>query len=481
MTDKAPEKAEQHPGTGPSRAGFRTFSIVWVGQFASMLGANFTSFALAVHVYQVTDSATALGVILALGLLPASIAAPFAGSLVDRWGSKRTLLISSVGTMLVMLAMAPLLTGDGFAVWQVYVIVIMTSALTSLQIPALGALTPLLVPKRHLGRANGMRMVAIAVSHVLAPVSAGFLLVAVDLIGIVILHIVSFGLAIVTIAVAPVPRVPRDPVADGTRSSLLSEFAVAWRYVAVRRGLLTLLIFLASVNFSAGLLELLINPLVLSFASAKELGTVLSVGGLGMVLAGTAVSVWGGPKRKIRGVLVCAVVLAVAVIAGSVRPNITLIATAAFVFLGALVALATTHQVIWQTKVEPQLLGRVMALITMVGLIPQLFANVLAGVAVDHVFEPLVGRDSVRSPAVAALVGDGPGRGIALCMMLVGVLILASTAIAALSPRLRRIEDELPDVTLETETETETGPGRDAVDVPAGAEPVLDAAHPRNR
>ncbi|WP_433389480.1 MFS transporter [Micromonospora sp. KLBMP9576] len=475
MTDALPDQGAQRQEAGPAASGFRTWSIILLGQFASMLGSNFTSFALAVHVYRTTDSATALGVILALGLLPAAIASPFAGSLVDRWGSKRTLLISSVGSMVVMLAMAPLLTGDGFQVWQVYVIVILTSALTSLQIPALGAVTPLLVPKKHLGRANGLRMVAIAVSQVLAPVSAGLLLTAIDLRGIIILDIVSYGLAIVTISLVRVPRLRRVPAAPGTRSNLLSEFAEGWRYVAARGGLLTLLFFLASINFSAGFMELLINPLVLSFASTEALGVVLSVGGVGMVVAGAAVSIWGGPKRKIRGVLLFALVLAVSIIVGSTRPNVALIAVSAFVFLGALVALATAHQVIWQTKVEPHLLGRVMALITMVGLIPQLFANLFAGLAVDHVFEPLVGRDSVSSPAIAALVGDGPGRGIALCMMLVGVLVAVSTAIAALSPRLRRLEDDLPDVIAKTE-DTD-----DDAAVEPEAERVVEEAYPSNR
>jgi MFS family permease len=159
-----------------------------------------------------------------------------------------------------------------------------------------------------------------------------------------------------------------------------------------------------------------------------------------------AVSVWGGPRRRVRGVLGFSLLLAAAVMIGSTRPNAALVAVAAFVFLGALGVVISTNQVIWQTKVEPHLMGRVMALVNMIALVPQLVANVLAGLAVDKVFEPLVGRDEVRSPAVATLVGDGPGRGIALLMMVVGLLLALTVAVAALSPRLRRLEDELPDV-----------------------------------
>jgi MFS transporter, DHA3 family, macrolide efflux protein len=427
------------------KSGFRSYLIIWAGQFASMLGSNLTSFALAVYVFRLTDSATTLGIILALGLLPAAVASPFAGSLVDRWGTRRTLLISGIGSMLITLTLAPLLATDTFRVWQVYIIVMVTSILTALQVPALGALTPQLVPKEQLGQANGLRMVAIAVSQVLAPVTAGFLFLAIGLTGIVIMDVISYGAAIVTVYLVRVPHQRSAPAADERKSTLLSEFGEGWRFVTARRGLLTLLFFLASVNFSAGFIELLISPLVLSFASSKALGIVLSTGGVGMIIAGVAVSVSGGPRRRVRAVFMFALLFAVAAIAGALRPNVALVACAAFFAMGALVLINTTHQPIWQTKVAPDLMGRVMALLTMVGLIPQLIANVLAGLAVDHVFQPLVGRDEVKSSALTVLIGDGPGRGIALLTMLIGLLIVLTVAVGALFPRLRHLEEELPD------------------------------------
>jgi MFS family permease len=440
-------------GRKPSAlSGFSGFTVLWAGQFLSLIGSSLTAFALAVYVYRLTGSATTLGVIFALGLLPATLASPLAGSLVDRWGSRRTLLVSNIGNMLVTLVLAALLVTDTFAVWHVYVIVSVTSVLGALEMPAFAAMTPQLVPKEHLGRANGMRMFAMAASQVLAPVSAGFLLLAIDISGIVVVDFLSFGFAIVTLLLVRVPHSRAATLAaDGRRTSLLSEFRDGLRYVLARRGLFALMLFLAAVNFSSGFIELLITPLVLAFASADALGTVMSIGGLGMVVSSVAVSVWGGPRRRVRGIFGFSLVLATAVVIGSTRPNVVLVAAAAFVFLGALGVIITTNQVIWQTKVEPHLMGRVMALINMVSLVPQLVANILAGLAVDHVFEPLVGRDEVRSSTVATLVGDGPGRGIALLMMVVGVLIAVTVAVAALSPRLRRLEDELPDVAPDDE------------------------------
>jgi DHA3 family macrolide efflux protein-like MFS transporter len=430
-----------------SGSGVRAYLIVWAGQFLSLLGSGLTGFALGVYVYRLTGSATTLGLIFALGLLPAILVSPFTGALVDRWGVKRSLLVSNSAHMAITLVLAALLATDTFAVWHVYPIVVATSVVAALELPAFGALAPMLVHPDQLGRVNGLRMLAMATSEVLTPVTAGFLILAIGIDGIVLIDFASFGLAILSVAVVRIPRAapPAEPPADGRRS-LLADFRQGWRYIAARPGLLALLVFLGAVNFSAGFIDLLITPLVLAFASADALGVVLSVGGVGMVVTSLAVSVWGGPRRRVRGVLGFSLVLAGATVLGSARPNVALVAVAAFVFMGALGIIISTNQAIWQSKVEPHMMGRAIAIVTMVAQAPQLVAYAVAGVAVDRVFEPLVGHDDVRSPVLATLVGDGPGRGIALLMMVVGALIAVSVAVAALNPRLRGLEDELPDV-----------------------------------
>jgi len=328
------------------------------------------------------------------------------------------------------------------------------SAIGSLLAPAFQASMPLLVPQPQLGRANGLRMVAVATSQLLAPVAAGFLLLAIGIGGIVLMDCVSFGVALLTLALVRIPRPAGDPGTAAGVTSLLAEFRDAWRYVAARRGLVALLVFLGAVNFSAGFVDLLITPLILAFASSDTLGTVLSIGGIGMIAASVGLSAWGGPRRRIDGVLGFSVVIGVATVIGSLRPNVPLIAVGAFLFLGSLAIVVGSNQTIWQSKVEPRLLGRTMAMLNMLASIPMLIAFALAGLAADRVFEPLVGRDQVHSPAIAALVGQGPGRGIALLLMLMGLLIVGWSAAGYAYPRLRHLEAELPDMTSAVPSET---------------------------
>jgi MFS family permease len=204
--------------------------------------------------------------------------------------------------------------------------------------------------------------------------------------------------------------------------------------------------------------------MILAFASSGAAGTVLSIGGIGMVTTSLAMTVWGGPRRRMQGILGFTLVMAVATVVGSLRPNLTLLAVAAFVFMGALGIVIGSNRSLWQTKVEPHLLGRVMALQNMVASVPHMCAFALAGLVADQVFVPLVGRDRVRSPVLAMVVGDGPGRGFALLLMVMGLLLALCVVLAYLYPRLRHLEDELPDATAGEVSAEEGG----AVD-PAGA------------
>lgn len=458
MTDVAPSDIGQRQEPAAPASGFHSWMIIWLGQFVSSTGSSLTSFGLAVYVFRLTTSATTLGIILALGLLPGVLSSPFAGALVDRWGSRRILLLSSLAGMLITLALALLLAAHVFAVWQVYIIVIVVSLVGAMQVPALAALTPQMVARDQLGRANGLRMVGMAVSQLVAPIAAGFLLLGIHLTGIVIIDLVSYSAAIITLGLVQIPRVHPEPAEDGVRTTLLEEFGEGWRYVSVRPGLRILLFFLAALNFSAGFVELLIMPLVLSFSSARGLGIVLSVGGVGMIVAGVVVNATGGANQRVRALFRYSLLFAVAIIVGALRPSIPLIACAAFVAMGALVLINTTHQPIWQTKVEMRLMGRVMALVTMAGMIPQLTGNILAGVAADDLFDPLVGRNAVRSKGLTMLIGNGPDRGVALLMMLIGVLIIITAAIASRFPRLRHLEAELPDVTAAADDDPAMAP-----------------------
>jgi hypothetical protein len=267
---------------------------------------------------------------------------------------------------------------------------------------------------------------------------------------IVVLDCLTYGASIVALLLVQIPRTRQADAAAGAGvAALLADFRKACQYVAARRGLLGLLIFLAALEFCAGFVDILIAPMILAFASSAAVGSVLSIGGIGMAATSVAIMAWGGFRRRVRAILGFTLLLAAATIVGSLRPNLVLLAAAAFVFMGGLAIVIGSNRSLWQAKVELHLLGRVMALQNMVAAVAQLCAFASAGIIADSLFVPLAGRDRVRSHVLAMMIGNGPGRGFALLIMVMAVLLAVCAILAYLYPPLRHLDAEVPDASLD--------------------------------
>ena len=178
-----------------------------------------------------------------------------------------------------------------------------------------------------------MSQMGMAISQVVGPALGGVLLVTVGLQWIMLIDLVTFLAGVGTLLVVRIPPPPpeerseEDGLLDG---SLLSEVRYGWRYIRVRTGLLGLLILFAVVNFSIGMLQALLPPLMLSFTTPPVLGTVLSIAGIGMVAGTLLMSVWGGPERKIHAIFAAILLQGVICFLGAFRPNVWLIGSAVF-------------------------------------------------------------------------------------------------------------------------------------------------------
>lgn len=422
----------------------RTFLTIWLGRVVARVGTGLTGFALAVWVYQRTGSVTQLALISFFMTLPAVLMSPLAGTLVDRWDRRRAMILSDAGAGLSTLAIALLVWRGQAEIWLIYLALAIAAVFQSFQWPAFSAATSLLVSKRDLGRANGLIQLGLAIAQVLAPVLGAALLAVIALRGVVLVNFFSFLCAILTLSLVRVPA----PAASGegaSRDALLREAAYGWTYLRQRPGLLGLLALFAATNFTMGMLSVLITPLVLSFAPASVLGPVLSVAGGGMLAGGVLMSVWGGPRQRARGIFIPLLLQGVALLVGGWRESAPLIAAAAFVFMLGFPIVNACSQAIWQSKVAAEVQGRVFAMRQMIALSSLPLAQLAAGPLADFVFEPLLAAGGPLAGSVGQLVGVGPGRGIGLLFMVLGIANLLVLAAAWSYPRLRQVEDELPD------------------------------------
>ena len=427
--------------------GMRAFLTVWAGQALSLLGSSLTSFALGVWVYQRTGSVTKFALIAFFASLPGLLISPVAGALVDRWDRRRTLILSDSLAAVMSAVLLVLLwdeSRDLLEVWHIYVLTAVASMSNALQWPAFTAATTLLVPKHHYGRASGLSQMSLALAQILAPLLGALMLQWVRMRGILIVDLATFGIAVLALLAVRF-REPGRPPETGAPRSLWQDSTVGWTYLRERPGLLALLLLFSFTNFNIGMLQALLPPLILSFASPTSLGIVLSVAGIGM-LAGTLIlAVWGGPKRRVHGIFAGLLVQGLILLVGGWRPGVLLVGAAAFVFLFAVPFINGCSQAIWQVKVPPGLQGRVFAVRRMVAMSSLPAAYFLAGPLADRVFEPMLAPGGALSGSVGAVIGVGQGRGIGFLFVLLGLLVVSGVAFAFTYPRLRQVEDELPD------------------------------------
>lgn len=437
--------------------GLTHFGIIWLGQLVSLIGSALTTFALGVWTYQQTGATTRFALLSLCAVLPGILLAPLAGALVDRWDRRWAMIFSDTGSGVSTLILALLLLTDQLAAWHIYLGILVSAIFGAFQWPAYSAAVTMLVPQEQLGRANGLIQIAFAAGQLLAPLLAGVLIGQIGVGGIMIIDSATFLFALATLAVVRIPRPPRTAEGAAAAGSLLSEAAYGWRYVLARPGMLGMLLFSALTNFSMGVVEVVITPLVLSFASATVLGTVLSIGGSGMLIGSIVMSIWGGPRRRMYGLFGFTLLQGLALFVGGLRPAAPLIAAAAFVFLFSAPMIIGCSQAIWQSKVAPDVQGRVFAVRSMVSWSSLPLAYLSAGPLADGIFEPLMARDGALASNLGPLIGSGPGRGIGLLIMLLGLFTMLVTLAGSLYPRLRLVEDELPDIVLAAPAEALAG------------------------
>ncbi len=432
-------------GLGAELKRMRVFTIVWGGQFVSLVGTSLTHFALSIWVYQETGSATQLSFVLLASQLPQILFTPIAGALVDRWDRRWAMILSDAGSGVGTLVIALLLFSDRLEIWHLYVALSFSGMFQAFQWPAYSAATTLLVDKEQYGRASGMVQMADALGQVIAPALAGAALAFGGLETVIFIDVASFVVAVLTLLSVRFPTPKESAAGADAKGSLLSEARFGWTYIKERHGLLALLVYFSSVNLVFGFVGVLVFPLILGFADEVAMGNVFTVAGLGMVAGSIVMSAWGGPKKKVYGVLGGDLVLGVALVLWGIRPSLVPIVIGGVVAFFVIPIANGSSQAIWQAKVEPDVQGRVFAVRRVLAGAAGPVAMLMAGPLADRVFEPLLQEDGALAGSVGSVIGVGPGRGIAFLFIILGGLSIMFTLLAYMYPRLRNLEDEIPD------------------------------------
>jgi len=418
---------------------------VWLGQVVSLFGSGLTGFALGVWLYQQTGSASNFALVALCSALPQLILSPLAGVLVDRYNRRILMALADSGSALCTLAAAALFLSGGIEVWHIFVITALSAACGALQAPAYSALVAGVVPQGDLARANGMIQLGQGLAEILAPAAAGALVLAIGVPGVMLIDLATFLVAVLALLLS---RIPAEtlPTTEEHRTGGLAAFwreaRHGWEYLRADPRLTALLSFQALFSFLWNLFAVLVVPMVLGFTSPDGLGVALTVAGSGMLAGSLAMSVWGGPKRRLAGLLVFEFVSALAFVLMGLRPSLILVCAAAFIAHWTLAFVSSLNESLWQANTPAEVRGRVFAFKQAAVKAAVLLAYAIAGALADRVLNPLLLEDGPLASTLGQVMGVGAGRGIALLFILIGVVKALSALRLGLSPALSRIDGQ---------------------------------------
>jgi MFS family permease len=407
----------------------RTFLAVLVGQVFSLLGSGMTGFALVFWAFLITGQATTLALASLFYFAPTVLFSPIAGALVDRWNRKLTMMLSDLAQGLTTVVMLPLFATGTLQIWHWYVAGAIAGTFAAFHFPAYSATISTMIPKAQYGRASGLLSVAESTSGIFAPVSAaailGFLGVPRGVPTIMLLDIATFTIAIGILLAVRIPQPPRTETGARARGNLLQESAYGFRFIAARRSLLGLQLVFFAINLIGTIGFTIIPPMVLARTGNDSLvlGSVQSAGAIGGVVGGAVMSSWGGPKRRVHGVLIG---MAFEGLLGGflmgVGPGPAIWAMGSFFAAFFIPIINGSNQAIWQAKVAPDVQGRVFAARRLIAQITAPVGMGIAGPLADRVFEPGMRAGGNLADTFGGLVGVGPGSGMALMLVLFGIL-----------------------------------------------------------
>jgi DHA3 family macrolide efflux protein-like MFS transporter len=441
----------------PTLDGARAFMIIWLGQMISFIGSGLTSFALGVWVFQKTGEITQYALISMFFVLPGVLLGPLAGTLVDRWDRRKAMLISDLGAGLSTLSIAVVYLLGGLQVWYIYVAVFISGAFGSLRMPSMMAAMTQMIPSKNLGRTSGMMEIIQIGQFLIAPAIAGGLMGKIGLAGVIMIDFTSFLFAVSILLFVHIPRATATVEGGASRGTMLEEMMYGWKYIMARPGLAALMVLFALSGFTTEMTVVLYTPLILSFGSTAQLGLAMSLSAAGFLVGGLLMSIWGGPRRRVWMVMLFMLLLGLFSTLIGLRASMGLIIISGFFACLCVPILSSSNQVIWQKKVAPDVQGRVFAIRRTIVLATPLLTYLTAGPLSDRVFEPLMAVNGALSDSFGQVLGMGPGRGIGLLFVCMGLLLVLATAICWLSPHLRRVEEELSDAATSQPVHAEAG------------------------
>ncbi len=336
-------------------------------QTISLFGSSLVQYAIFWYITLATQSGIMMTIMVICGFLPTFFLSPFAGVWADRYNRKILIMISDSVIALSTLVLAILFIMGYDLLWLLFLIAAVRALGTAVQVPAVGAYIPQLVPQEELTRINAVNGTIQALVMLVSPMLSGALMTIASIEIIFFIDVVTALLAVSILFIflqVPAHAKALEKSAIGYFSDLREGFRYINRHDYVKK-----LFLFCTVYFILVAPVAFLTPLQVTRSFGEEVWRLTAVEvafSSGMMLGGIIMAAWGGFKNKIHSMALSTVIIGGCAVALGVIPFFSIYLP--FMVLAGIVmpVFNTPFTVLLQEKIEPNFLGRVFGVLGMI-------------------------------------------------------------------------------------------------------------------
>lgn len=247
VVEDAEEALEEgdRPIAGPLRSALanRQFRIVFTGSVLSNVGTWMQNVVLAAFAYELTGSASFVGLITFATLGPLLLLSLVGGALADTFDRRKVIIVMAIEQMAFSVALAVIATQPDPSTAGLFLAALMVGVGNALQAPTFASLLPNLVPRRDLSGAVALNSANMNISRIIGPAIGGVLYATVGAQWVFLINAATYLFIVVAMTRVRVPRVTRSPSEPTGLRRVLGGFVVARRDPVVGKAIITVALF----------------------------------------------------------------------------------------------------------------------------------------------------------------------------------------------------------------------------------------------
>lgn len=404
-----------------------------------------TRFALTLWVWELTGSATVLALVVFFSQLPRIFVTIVAGLIVDRFNRKHLMMLGDSIAALSTISIGILYLTGSLQIWHLYLAASLSGGFGKVQSLAYQTSISSMVPQLQLTRANSMNSAVHFGSSIFGPAIAGILYPFTGLIGVLLVDLATFGVAIAILLAVQIPQpiLHQSTELEPLLSKLTFGFREVWKQPSLRSLLLITVLFWFFHDLGAAIY----NPMILARTggSAQILASTTTAAGIGGVTGAIVLTIWGGPgpQRRVHGMLSGFIGAGIAKIVFGWGQSFKVWVPAQFCSSLNFPLLGSSRTALWMEAIKPEIQGRVFAANSFVLESVTAIAALVAGPLADRVFEPMV-KSAATTWAIEPFLGVQPGAGIALLYVLTSLGLILVGVGGFYLPALHEVDNTMP-------------------------------------